>query len=282
MRIAVLSLVWCWCLPLLCFPLLCFPAMGDDAAKQDREERLAGMRLRAEATKIAEITAEGRPARAVLGEPLYRYQDEPRDILDGTLWAYGGPGRPAALQKIEIYRNETRQFYCLTSLSGGLLDATWRDGEKWSSKQAGIAFAILPEGPSPAKSKTARLFQMKQIASRFTAELFNEGTQQDAKMRVGSRPIHVYADPAQGVEYGAIFGYATYGTNPDVLLSIELHKGESEPIWKYGLARMTLYKVTVDLDGTQVWQVPFAPWQGPDRPSKFETWLFFHEAAAAE
>lgn len=41
-------------------------------------------------------------------------------------------------------------------------------------------------------------------------------------------------------------------------------------------------KVTARLDEKEVWQVPFVPWQGPDRPSKFDTWLFFHEATTNE
>lgn len=255
------------------FPTLC---AGDE--KQEREEILQGSRLRAEATNIIQLVDGKRVETNVLPEPLFRYSDQPRDILDGTLWAYGTEGRPVALQKIEVYRDEPRSLYCMTSFSDTLIEVGWRDGQKWSSKQPGIHFRQLTDGPKPAATEVGRLFQMKQIARRFDAKLFNPSTEQDAQMRPLARPIYRYADAGQGIEDGVIFGYATYGTNPDVLLSIELHRqGALGPTWKYGLARMTLYKVTVNLDDKEVWQVPFAPWQGPDRPSKFDTWLFFHE-----
>jgi hypothetical protein len=256
---------------------------ADDAEKQERAEILRGSRLRAKETKIIQLADGKRVEANALTEPLFRYSDDPRDILDGTLWAYGSPGRPVALQKIEVYRNETRSFYCMTSLSDTLIEVGWRDGQKWSSKQPGIQFRQLPGGPKPAATEVGRLFQMKQIARRFDAKLFNQATEQDAQMRPLPRQIYRYTDPDRGIKDGVIFGYATYGTNPDALLSIELHgKGESDYTWNYGLARMTLYKVTVNLDDEEVWQVPYAPWQGPDRPSKFDTWLFFHEANVNE
>ena len=261
---------------------LCVPLCADGDEKQEREQRLRGMRLRAEATMVTELLDDGPAKGKLVAEPLFRYKDEPRDILDATLWAYGTPGRPVALEKIEVYRKQARWFHCMTSLSEALIEADWRDGQKWSSKRSGIDFRLLPDGPKASKSKAGRLFQMKQIAHRFDAELFDETTKQDTKMRPLPRPIYRYADLDQGIEDGAIFGYATYGTNPDVLQAIELHEGAAGSTWKYGLARMTLYKVTVNLDDKQVWQVPFVPPQGPGRPSKFDTWLFFHEVNAGE
>lgn len=256
---------------------------AEDTDKQRREEYRVGSRLRAKETRVVQLNDGKKVESEVSGEPLVHYKDEPRDILDATLWAYGTPGRPVALQKIEVYRAEAKWFYCMTSLSESLIEAEWRDGQKWSSNQPGIDFRQLPKGPKPAETEVRRLFQMKQIARRFDAELFNQGTEQDVLMRPLPRPIHRYADPKQGIEDGAIFGYATYGTNPDLLLSIELHReGALGSTWKYGLARMTLYKVTAKLDDKQVWQVPFVPWQGPDRPSKFDSWLFFHEANGNE
>ena len=260
-------------------------AMASSAFSQvaTPDNLLQGARLRAEATDVIQLADGQRVKTKVVSEPLFRYSDQPRDILDGTLWAYGTAGRPVALQKIEFYRDEPRSFYCMTSLSDTLIEAGWRDGQKWWSKQPGIHFRPLPDGPKPAATEVGRLFQMKQIARRFGAKLFNPITEQDTQMRPLTRPIYRYSDTDREIKDGVIFGYATYGTNPDVLLSIELHQqGALGPTWKYGLARMTLYKVTATLDDKEIWQVPFAPWQGPGRPAKFDTWVFFHESLVTE
>lgn len=91
-------------------------------------------------------------------------------------------------------------------------------------------------------------------------------------MRPLARPIYRYADPERGVRDGALFGFATAGTNPDTLLAIELRgQSASEQAWSYGLARMTLCHVTAKLDDKEVWQIPYFFPQGPGRPSKFDT-----------
>ena len=77
-------------------------------------------------------------------------------------------------------------------------------------------------------------------------------------------------------------GFAASGTNPDALLAIELQQDAAGQVWRFGLARMTIFQVIVKLDEKQVWRVPFVPWQGTERPSKFDTWLFFHESLVNE
>lgn len=257
---------------------------AQDAEEQHREQVKRGMRLRAEATTVVQLDDGKQIDSKVSADALFRYGDEPRDIVDATLWGYGGPGRPVAFQKIEFYRDRgtARWFYCMTSLSESLIESKWRDGQSWSSKQPGITMQTLPLGPKPAEKERARLTQMKQIARRFEALLFDEPTDNPVKkpvpMRPLARPIYRYADLAHGIKDGVIFGFAASGTNPDALLAIELHQAGSSQVWKFDLARMTIFQVIVKLDEKQVWRVPFVPWEGTDRPSKFDTWLFFHES----
>lgn len=262
-------------------------ASGDDNDATKQEGLLAGMRLRAAETQVVQLGDDKPVLLKASAEPLFRYSDEPRDILDATMWAYGTPGRPAAIQKIEVYhdRGAAKWFYCLASFSEGLLKTNWRDGETWSSQKPGITFRTLADAPQPAASAFQRLLQMKTVSRRFDALLFNEPTDNPVKKPVNlrplPRPLYRYSDLKEGIEDGALFGFATNGTNPDTLLAIEVHRaGVSGHTWKYGLVRMTLYQVIVKLDNIQVWQVPYVPYQGPDRPSKFDSWLFFHEALA--
>lgn len=262
--------------------LLNAPTLLDaqDAEKQKREELDRGMRMRANATNVVQLADSGRIINKPSADPLFSFSDEPRDILKATLWAYGTPGRPVALQKIEVYHRPEgpKWFYCMTSLSEDLIETNWRDGQEWSSKQPGTKFHNLPDGPQPARTDFARLFQMKQLANRFDATLVDVPNDLRTPMRRLKTPIYRYSDRVRGIQDGVIFGY-TVGTNPDALLSIELHrKGDAKPTWTYGLARITLCELTVKLDDKQVWQVPYVYPQGPGRPAMFDTWLFFYEA----
>lgn len=83
---------------------------GDDrektpkAQKAQREERLRQMRSRAEATQVLQLHNGKQTTVKVIPQPVFRYSDQPRLILDATLWVWGHKGRPIALQKVEFYR----------------------------------------------------------------------------------------------------------------------------------------------------------------------------------
>lgn len=215
-------------------------------------------------------------------EPLFRYSDQPRDIIDATLWGYGTKGRPIAMQKIEYYqkpRVDLHWFYCTSSLSERLIETRWQDGQQWVAKVPGIELKLLPNGPAPSDHGFARLVQMKRIARRFSATIYDPPLDLLEHMRLLPRPIDRYSDPDAGLRDGALFGFATNGTNPDLLLVVELHEQESgEAVWKYGLARMTTGQLNVHFDDKEVWSVPYLKPAGVGNVSKFDTWLFFWES----
>ena len=63
-----------------------------------------------------------------------------------------------------------------------------------------------------------------------------------------SRPIYRYGDLDKAASMGAVFGFASNGTNPDALLLIELGKQEPARIWRYGLIQMTTGELTARLN----------------------------------
>jgi len=258
---------------------------GDDRTKDESEKRLDGMRRRAEATKVYTLDAGAKTALKPLSGPLFRYSDQPRLILDATVWGWATRGRPLAMEKIEFYRRPKGQrqwFYCMTSLSEGLVEAEWPDGQRWSAKQPGLELRSLPDGPKAAGREFARLLQLKQVARRFSPTISDPPAGWQEEMRLLPRHVCRYSDPDSGVLDGAIFAFATNGTNPDLLLVIELHgRDVSDSVWKYGLARMTAGQVSVRLDHKEVWSVPYVSPRGPRFPSKFDTWLFFFELPVA-
>lgn len=259
---------------------------GTRAAEPEdpREVMLETMRGKAEAIQVSRIGEDEAERLPLIPEPFLRYSDDPRAIVDASLWGIGGKGRPAALAKIEYYERpggNVGWFYCLVSLSEGLLSSDFESNLQWKSTQPGLEPATFEESPAPAGSEVARLVQMKNLARRFTAWVFgaslNAPTTQE-QMRLLARPLYRYADEESGLHDGAVFGFGTNGTNPDLLLLVEL-RGPSiaEAKWQYGFARMTTESLRVHLDEREVWTAKRVYASSPNTPALFDTWLFFFE-----
>ena len=98
------------------------------------------------------------------------------------------------------------------------------------------------------------------------------------EVRLLPRPLHRYSDPGSGLQDGAIFAFATNGTNPDCLIVIELDGKElSRAVWKYAPVRMTVAQLSVRLDQKEVWSVPYVYAPAPGTLAAFDAWLFFFD-----
>jgi hypothetical protein len=239
-------------------------------AAQDKASasRLKEMKRHAEAITIVE-ESEGGPRRAELvADPVARYDDQPRQIEDATLWIWGRKGRPCAALKVEVY--PTTRLNGLVSMSPTTLAAESSLGWNWSSKGAGVEMKPIPDAPAPAGTERARLVQMKDLARRFGAYELDGPARGKVVLRLLPRQLHRYEDAASGLQDGAIFSLA-YGTNPDILLLIEARpaSGGGTASWQYGLARLGGGDLFATLDGKEVWT---APWALPV-PKSLETYM---------
>jgi hypothetical protein len=239
----------------------------------EQKARLAQMRGRAERVQVYTAAGEGRIASQLVAAPLFRYSDEPRRIVDATLWCWQNDGRPTALLKIEEYARPRGKpwLYCVVSLSTGLIEVEREERQAFSSQRPGLELQALPDGPKPAESMAARLTQLRQLARRFSATIVrNPKENRRDEMRLLTQPLYRYAQPEAGLYDAALFGLTATGTNPDALLAIELHGNEATS-WRYGLARMTMEGLSVRLDKTEVWTAEFTPLT----PGPFDTWHWF-------
>ena len=191
--------------------------------------------------------------------PLTHHNDASRRYQDGTTWAYGDQGRPVALITCQTSDAKSGQWWnAATSLSDQTFRAERSGGRFWSPSKAGVEFKPVPNSPKPADSVRRRLIQMRQIARRFTAHQFWDPNNQRYQLRMLPQPMYRYSDPDRGQVDGTIFVFS-YNINPEMVLVIEAVAGQTEPTWKYALAKLGSAEFHAHLDGAEVWKEPRAP-----------------------
>jgi hypothetical protein len=256
-----------------------------EAVKAQRAERLVKMRELAGQFEMATSGGGDKKSFELRPDPIFRYSDQPRGFVDATLWAWGprgATGRPAVIAKVEAAINETRIPYwqfCVASLADVPVTANLGSERRLNATKPGFELRPIPRAPEPADRPAARHRQLKDLVSRFTATI--DGKNLDAKelvkqeMRLLTSPIHRYADELNGLRDGMIFGLTTNGTNPDMLIVIELHATTKSALeWKYGVVKMTDADVHVRLDRDEVW---VSLMKEPR-----ETWNYFHKVPREE
>lgn len=227
------------------------------------------LQSRVAATKVS-LAATG-AAPQLVASPVFRYSDQLRHITDAGLWIWIADSCPVLALKVEHYEPGVHPqpwLSCVASLSTGLPTAEWEPGRTFQAKKSAIVWQALPD--PPADTRAARLIQMRDIARRFSAELVRMTSQEErSQMRLLPRPLYRYGDTA-GCD-GALFGFTGTGTNPDLLLLLDLAPDNS---WQFGLAGMTAEGLTVRFGEQTVWSSPHTAGKG----RVFDTWAYyFHD-----
>jgi hypothetical protein len=251
------------------------------ATNTQRDESLRRMREMAGKIEVKSGSEQEQVTAGLVPEPVMRYNDQPRKILDATLWCFGTKGRPAAFCKIEKYPGEdqaSRWLYCFASLSKALVGAQWQEDKRFSATRPGIAFIDLKGAPAPASTKAARLRQMKELVQRISVSLADPDQGFRENLRLLVRPVHLYDDPDAEVLDGAAFVFSTNGTNPDVIVLIEAQGTAKKNFqWRIAPARMTTGELSVRDGETEVWTAPFSSFE-PNIGLNLDTWMYFYAA----
>jgi hypothetical protein len=244
-----------------------------------REAMLEQMRALAKETRIGVVDSQD--SVELVNSPVFRYDDQPRRFIDATLWAWTVQGRPVAFQKIEAVEygdakapSSTWQ-YCFASMSAGLLNVGWPGGRRFVSQEAGIRSLLLPGAPEPAAGNVQRRRQAREMVRKFAGRIVNDPkTNTREQMRLLTTPLMEFADPRTKEYQGAVFGFSTNGTNPDVLLLLEIRSdGEKgAATWHYAPVRMTCCEATLAYEEQEVWKTEWV--NGTEAP--FPTWTFFN------
>lgn len=249
----------------------------DETIKAERLESLREMKEMIGTLKVATISHGDKLEAKHLAKPLLHYFDQPRKILDATLWCIGDRGRPAAFCKIEkiSVADRNRWLYCFASLSTVPIEAEWGEGKTFSTTGPGIRFTDLAGAPAPADAKGARLRQAKDLVRRINVSLADPDLAFKENLRLLSQPLHRYEDVQAGILDGAVFGFSTNGTCPDLLVLLEAQQGKDGTAkWAMAAARMTNCELHLRDQDREVWQAPFLRFA--DRIGEnLDTWMFF-------
>jgi hypothetical protein len=242
----------------------------------DKKASLELLQQRASGTRVSLVKAEqkrvDKESIKLVEKPVFRYSDELRAIEDAGIWLWTSRSRPVAALKVERYREggfRVPWLYCFTSLSSELVRAEWDDGAPFQARKPGIAWQSLDD--KPATTRAARLLQMRELARRFSAELIKGAEEKErTQMRLLTRPLYRYEESAEVLD-GAIFGFTGTGTNPDLLVLLELlPKGP----WRFAAAGMTAEGLRIKLSDRVVFESPNTAGKG----NVFDTWCNFHPA----
>jgi hypothetical protein len=249
-------------------------ALADEKVERRRAALLEQMRSLAEKTEVTYKEAKGKPE--LVKSPVFRYDDQPRRFIDATMWVWTDGGRPVAFEKVEakyhVESSKPEWGYCFTSVTPELVAVTWSPERGYRSTEPGIAFAPVAKAPAVAERSTERKRQARELSREFSATIIldprNNTTQE---MRLLTTPIFEYADPETKELRGSVFGFATNGTNPDLLLLLEVQGKKEAPEWHFAAARMTSGGIKLRRKEAQVWETTWVNWT----EAPFATWTFF-------
>ena len=270
-------LVFQLCCGTLCALGSASPVRGQEGAGTDLQRLSDESRARADGIEVNAAVGDRTTLATVHPNPLMKYTDVPRGIEMATLWVWQDGGRPVALGKVEAYRVKegSKWLYCFASASTGLVDAKWTAGRRFQARKPGVAWATI-DGPAPHETAAGRLRQMKELFQRFTATARDEALKTSDELRPLARPLHEYSSPKQGVLQGVLCGFAANGTNPDVVVALEVagaaNEKDARKLWRYAVIGMTASGISVKLDKAEVYTRPYSR-----APQDYDTWTWFRE-----
>ena len=241
----------------------------------ERQAILADMRTAVAAIKVSEQKGGTLQPARVVEEPIFRYSDPQRQIIDGTMWVWTIDDLPVMTMKLENYSNpepDRRWLFNIGSCSQQVITVKSSFGLEYESKKPGLAFQRLEAGPKLSESKSGRLLQLKQLSRKFSATMLGAAGRDDkSQMRLLPTPLFRYFSKSGHVTDGALFGLSATGTNPDAIVAIQWREDGSTGYWEFACMGTTDCGLEIRLDEAEVWSQPTLFGQGPE----FETWAFF-------
>ncbi len=247
-------------LSIVCLVAFGLVAIGEDKVEEKKPtDKTSKSRLRAIHEIMRQITwtstdgDEPQPLE-IKPEPLLRYNDVTRGILDSVVFRVGTKGRPAALITAELYGREGATFLLnheFVALYEPKLRAK-RDVFVWEPSKGNLKFQELRDAQPPVENERLRLAQMRRLAEQFTATQTFRTSQ--IVLRLVATPLDRYGPSDKARADGALFAFA-WGVNPEAVLFLE-SDGQK---WLYAWAPLSSAPLKASIGDSVVWECPPGP-----------------------
>lgn len=237
--------------------LLITAAVAQDAGTVD-EKRLA-QRLEerfAQQAKAYRFTldAEGKQPLERHERPIMRWT---ADGNYGSVWIWTERGRPQLVGCIGAFQNNAGQLegfheFHLMSLNP-IPAAKIGSDYVWEPNRGGPALKPISEASMPASTTRLRSLQMRQLAREFSADMKTDD--QTHHLRLTPTPLFEYVSRDGVALEGALFSFLwDKGTDPELLLLIELQKTVEGERWTYAPIRFTWRELSLKRNDQLLWQ----------------------------
>ena len=198
---------------------------------------------------------------------MLRWTNPVEDATDGAVFAWvTDDGRPLAMACLYEFPGRKRVDHEFVSLSPERLTAVRGGHVVWTPERNSVEFQRLPgKVEPPAARAVQRLTQMRNMTQRFggSVDIWQRGK---TVLRVLPKPLYRYGKEDAAVLDGAVFSF-TQGTDPEILLILEVRPGADAPAWHYAAARMSSNPLELQLDEKPIWKVE-AKWERNESPAQ--------------
>jgi hypothetical protein len=177
-------------------------------------------------------------APVLVEQPLLSWSNPLRSTSRGALFVWTHYGKPQFVCCAYPSPKGSQIVHEMQSLADRTVTRRHAEHGEWVFEPPDES-EVIPDAPSPAKSRTLRLTQMRRLAKRFTAEVTRPEL---IEVRLLPQPLFRYARDAE-VD-GAVFAFVQ-GTDPECLLILEA----SNDGWSSRMVRMTRVGLNTYRDG---------------------------------
>lgn len=237
-------------------------ASGDDAKPSPAEKKKVKRLLALSQGEAASYTIFRDSARRekleLRKEPVYEWTNVLRNGgQNGAVFVWTYRGRPEVVGSFHSNaadadpgkRAITHEFH---SLSPEVLYPERDSPNRWQPK-AGIVLKPVPDAARPADSPRQRLFQMRDMARKFSAHSI-DAEKQTWQLRLLTEPLFRYASTDPQVIDGALFAFVTSaGTDPEVIVLLDAREGQAGLDWRYAVCRFSDLDLYVKHKDVEIW-----------------------------
>src|SRR5262245_22608469 len=143
---------------------------------------------------------EGEKPLELVRESRLKWSNPAVSDIQGNVFVWTRGGRPLVVGSfMKWFSPRSVIQHEFHSLAEEPLRARFHGEPVWTTREAGLRFAAIPNAGAPAAQEAQRVLQLRKLAKEFTATAAYRNAPSDTDLRLLPQPIHGYADPKQGI-----------------------------------------------------------------------------------